>query len=68
MPLLQRPGAVDESRRTLKPEIPSTGDGDIPIRDEIELEERWNTILEAPVKLELVEDQEDYAQLWVRDA
>src|SRR5207249_295699 len=35
-----RPGAVDESRRTLKPEIPSTGDGDIPIRDEIELELR----------------------------
>jgi ribosomal protein S18 acetylase RimI-like enzyme len=35
-----RPGAVDESRRTLKPEIPLTGDGDIPIRDEIELELR----------------------------
>jgi GNAT superfamily N-acetyltransferase len=32
------PGAVDESRRTLKPEIPTTGDHDIPLRDELELE------------------------------
>ena len=30
-------GAVDESRR-LKPEIPQTGDDDIPIRHELELE------------------------------
>ena len=33
-----RPGAVDESRRTLKPEIPTTGDHGIPLRDELELE------------------------------
>jgi N-acetylglutamate synthase-like GNAT family acetyltransferase len=33
-----RPGAVDEARRTLKPEIPEIGDHGIPIRDEIELE------------------------------
>ena len=33
-----RPGAVDEARRTLKPEIPETGEDGIPIRDEIDLE------------------------------
>jgi GNAT superfamily N-acetyltransferase len=33
-----RPGAVDESRRTLKPEIGTTGEYGIPLRDEIELE------------------------------
>jgi ribosomal protein S18 acetylase RimI-like enzyme len=33
-----RPGAVDESRRTLKPEIPTTGAYGIPLRDELELE------------------------------
>jgi ribosomal protein S18 acetylase RimI-like enzyme len=33
-----RPGAVDESRRTLKPHIPPTGDYGIPLRDEIELD------------------------------
>jgi GNAT superfamily N-acetyltransferase len=33
-----RPGAVDRSRQTLKPEIPTTGDHGIPLRDEIELE------------------------------
>ena len=33
-----RPGAVDESRRTLKPEIPTTGAYAIPLRDELELE------------------------------
>jgi GNAT superfamily N-acetyltransferase len=33
-----RVGAVDESRRTLKPEIPEAGDHGIPIRDELELE------------------------------
>jgi GNAT superfamily N-acetyltransferase len=32
-----RPGAVDESRRTLKPQIPPTGFYGIPLRDEIEL-------------------------------
>ena len=31
------PGAVNESRVTLKPEIPETGDHGIPLRDEIEL-------------------------------
>ena len=33
-----RTGAVDESRRTLKPEIPETGAYGVPLRDEIELE------------------------------
>ena len=33
-----RPGAVDEARRTLKPEIPTTGAHGIPMRDELELE------------------------------
>jgi ribosomal protein S18 acetylase RimI-like enzyme len=33
-----RAGAVDEARRTLKPEISETGAYDIPIRDELELE------------------------------
>ena len=32
-----RPGAVDQSRRTLKPQIPPTGNYGIPIRDELEL-------------------------------
>jgi GNAT superfamily N-acetyltransferase len=32
-----RPGAVDESRQTLKPHIPLTGSYGIPLRDEIEL-------------------------------
>jgi GNAT superfamily N-acetyltransferase len=32
------PGAVDEARRTLKPEIPLMGIDGIPIRDELELE------------------------------
>ncbi len=31
-------GAVDASRRTLKPGIPTTGDHGIPLRDELELE------------------------------
>jgi ribosomal protein S18 acetylase RimI-like enzyme len=34
-----RPGAVDDSRTRLKPEIPDVGDHDIPIRDELELEQ-----------------------------
>ena len=33
-----RPGAVDEARRTLKPEIGEVGNDRIPIRDELELE------------------------------
>jgi N-acetylglutamate synthase-like GNAT family acetyltransferase len=32
-----RPGAVDDARRELKPEIPAVGEYGIPIRDEIEL-------------------------------
>jgi ribosomal protein S18 acetylase RimI-like enzyme len=32
-----RAGAVDESRRVLKPEIPTTGYYGIPLRDEVEL-------------------------------
>lgn len=32
-----RPGALDEARRTLKPQIPPIGDYGIPLRDEIEL-------------------------------
>jgi GNAT superfamily N-acetyltransferase len=32
-----RPGAVNESRRTLKPQIPPTGNYGIPLSDEIEL-------------------------------
>src|SRR5215211_7001934 len=32
------PGAVDESRTTLKPEIPETGEYGIPLRDEIVLD------------------------------
>ena len=33
-----RPGAVDDNRRTLKPQIPATGRYGIPLRDELELE------------------------------
>ena len=33
-----RPDAVEGSRRTLKPEIPTTGAYGIPLRDELELE------------------------------
>jgi ribosomal protein S18 acetylase RimI-like enzyme len=32
-----RPGAVDETRRRHKPELPPTGEHGIPIRDELEL-------------------------------
>ena len=35
-----RPGAVDDSRARLKPEIPTVGDYGIPLRDELELEKR----------------------------
>jgi GNAT superfamily N-acetyltransferase len=34
-----RPGAVDEARRTLKPQITPTGNYGIPISDEIELDQ-----------------------------
>lgn len=37
-----RVGAVDDSRRQLKPQISAVGDFGIPIRDEIELELRLN--------------------------
>ena len=33
-----RPGAVDRSRESLKPEIPPVGEHGIPLRDELELE------------------------------
>jgi GNAT superfamily N-acetyltransferase len=33
-----RPGALDEARRTLKPQIPRLGQHGIPMRDELELE------------------------------
>jgi hypothetical protein len=39
-----RPGAVDDARRTLKPEIPAVGEQGIPIRDEIELERAIETV------------------------
>lgn len=32
-----RPGAVEDARRTLKPQIPLTGSYGIPLRDEVEL-------------------------------
>jgi ribosomal protein S18 acetylase RimI-like enzyme len=35
-----RPGAVDDSRTRLKPEIPQTGNYGIPLRDELVLEKR----------------------------
>ena len=45
-----RPGAVDEARRTLKPEIAEVGLEGIPIRDEIELElprSEWAAFVEC---------------------
>jgi GNAT superfamily N-acetyltransferase len=39
-PMTVHRGAVDRSRATLKPEIPSAGAYSIPLRDEIELEKR----------------------------
>ena len=38
------------------------------VRDEVELDERWNEILESPVRLELCEDPEEYSSLWVTDS
>lgn len=38
------------------------------VRDDAELEEKWNAILESPVKAELCEDPEDWDGLFVADA
>jgi hypothetical protein len=38
------------------------------IRDDAELEERWQAILESSVTQELAEDPEDYDGLWVANA
>lgn len=38
------------------------------LRDEAELEDRWQAIFDSPVANELVEDPEDYDALWVADA
>ena len=42
-----RAGAVDESRATLKPEIPTSGSYGIPLRDELELEMDLSATLQA---------------------
>ncbi len=38
------------------------------VRDEAEIEERWQAIFDAPVDEELAEAAEDYDALWVADA
>ncbi len=38
------------------------------VRDDAELEERWNQILASPVDAELAEDPEEYLALWARNA
>jgi hypothetical protein len=38
------------------------------VRDEIELEERWEEIFESPTTLELAEDPDEYPGLWVSGA
>lgn len=38
------------------------------IRDDAELEERWQSIFDSPVTHELVEDSEDWPALYVSDA
>ena len=38
------------------------------VRDEGEIEERWQAIFDSPVRLELVEDSDAYAYLFVADA
>ena len=38
------------------------------VRDEAELEERWQAIFDAPVNEELAESAEEYDALWVADA
>lgn len=35
------------------------------VRDDAELEERWQEILQSPVAFELVEDPEEYEPLWI---
>ena len=35
------------------------------LRDEAELEERWQEIFDAPVNMELADDPEEYDALWV---
>jgi GNAT superfamily N-acetyltransferase len=47
-----RPGAVDQSRRTLKPQIPPIGFHGIPLRDEIELVMPLAEGAEAPAAAE----------------
>ncbi len=37
------------------------------VRDEVELDERWNAIFDSPLKVELCEDPEDYETLWVSE-
>jgi ribosomal protein S18 acetylase RimI-like enzyme len=36
--IVLRPGVVEEARRRLKPDLPPTGEYDIPMRDELDLE------------------------------
>ena len=38
------------------------------IRDESELEARWQELFDSPTDLELAEDPEEYEGLWVADA
>ncbi len=38
------------------------------LRDDAELEERWQEIFDSPCALEIAEDPEDYDGLWVADA
>ena len=38
------------------------------VRDDVEFEERWTTILESPVSHELAESPEEYDALFVADA
>jgi len=38
------------------------------VRDEEELDQRWQEILDSPVAFELVEDPEEYEFLWVANA
>lgn len=38
------------------------------VRDDSELEERWQAIVDAPVQLELCEESDDFETLWVPGA
>ncbi len=38
------------------------------IRDDVELEEKWQAIFDSPVNAELAEDPEEYETLWVSGA